>query len=114
MAERDRVFQLIGEKNMEAEKPKIISTFSQLELLGKKFTIATCTDAPVEDSVVYHCDPDPGVTETITCTDMVCSSSEIRFKESPLVFETKLVVPRTMRFADEVKVTLRRTGKKAR
>lgn len=101
------------------EKPKIIGVYKELDLIGKEIHLRAAGDDDDDDdgSVYYVVEPDPGVTETMTCTDMVCSTSEAIFKdkgrppEKGISLQIKTVLPQSLKLADEVKVSIRKSKK---
>jgi len=103
----------VSKENVVAnEKPKIERVYRELELIGNSMHLYLGTGPRAEctytDSMTCTVDPDPGATETMTCTDMVCSTSEAKFKDKIQAMNIKLVVPETVRFAEEVAVRVRR------
>lgn len=95
----------------EENKPKVVRVFNELDLIAPEVRINLGKEDSGEGEYYYVVDPDPNVTETITCTEMVCSSSQIKFVDKINSIETKMVLPSTIRFGNEVKVNLRRINK---
>lgn len=98
---------------MGKEAPKVEAVFTEMELIGREMLLRLGDDDDDDDddgSVIVVIDPDPGVTETITCTEMVCSSSSFALPLSS--FEAKFLLPEGARLADTTKVHLRRSKKK--
>lgn len=98
--------------------PKVEAVFSEMELVGAEFTIrrgVVFEDDDDDDDdggpITVIVDPDPGVTETITCTEMVCSSSE--FASELASFEARFVLPENVQLPDTVTVRMRSSRRKA-
>lgn len=94
------------EEIKEQKKPKVVAVYKEIELIGREIHLKLEDDD--DGSEYYWVDPDPGVTETITCSDMVCSSGDFRFREKIISFPMKLVLPSTVKFADEVTVKIQK------
>lgn len=93
------------------EAPRIVHVYKELDLIAKEVNLRFSDDDD-DGSVVIIVDPDPDVTETITCTDCVCSSSRFKFAEERInPPEIKFLLPKTIKLAEEVKVTLRKSAK---
>jgi hypothetical protein len=95
---------------MADESPKIEAVFNEVELVGTEFHLRFEDDDDDDGPITVIVDPLPGVTETITCTEMVCSSQEFALPVS--TFETKFVLPPEARLADTTTVHLRRSKKR--
>ncbi len=96
---------------MKKDKPKVIGVYKELDLIAQEVHIKLGGEHPAGDSEYYVVDGDPDVTETMTCTDMVCSTTEAKFASRLESFQVKFVLPREMRLADEVNVRLRRQAR---
>jgi len=93
---------------MSEEKPKIIGVFKELDLIAREIHIKLGSEHPNGDSEYYVVDGDPDVTETMTCTDMVCSTSEAKFPGRMESFQVKCVLPRNIKLANELRINLKR------
>lgn len=96
---------------MTEMKPKVLGVFKEIELIAQEVHIKLGGEHPAGDSEYYVVDGDPDVTETMTCTDMVCSTTEAKLPSRLEAFQVKFVLPREMRLANEVNVKLRRQAK---
>lgn len=92
---------------MKDKAPKIHALYKAIEIIGREVHFKLPTEDGNGDSEYYWVDPDPGVTETMTCTDMVCSTSEAKFLGPVQSFQTRLVLPVGGKFADEVNIKVR-------
>jgi hypothetical protein len=97
---------------MIEQKPKIIGIYKELNLIAKEVHIKLGRENADDDSEVYVVDPDPNVTETITCTDCVCSHGEFNIKDRLESFQVKFVLPKTLRLAENVNINLKRRSSK--
>ena len=95
---------------MDLEKPKILGVFKELDLIATEINLKLGGENLAGDSEYYVVDGDPDVTETMTCTDMVCSTSQAKFPGKIESFQVKYVLPKNIRLADQVTIRLRRKG----
>lgn len=93
---------------MEVQKPKILGVFKELDLIATEINVKLGGEHPAGDSEYYVVEGDPDVTETMTCTDMVCSTTEAKFPGKIQSYQVKFVLPREIRLADKVGLKLRR------
>jgi len=96
---------------MNPNEPKILGVFKELDLIAQEIHIKLGGEHPAGDSEYYVVDGDPDVTETMTCTDMVCSTSEAKFPGRIESFQVKFVLPRNIRLANEVNMRIRRQAR---
>ncbi len=89
-------------------EPKIIGVYKELHLIANEINIKLGRDGLSEDSEYYYVDPDPDVTETITCSDCVCHSAEIKFEDRVDSCQIRFVLPKTMKLSEDLTVNVRR------
>lgn len=90
--------------------PKIIGVYKELSLIGNEIHLKLGDEYNEGASEVYTIDPDPNVTETITCTDCVCSTTTPpEFKNKFNSFQVKFILPKTLCFADDVNISLKKS-----
>jgi hypothetical protein len=118
------------------KKPEIIKVIKEMELVGSRFDIMSCTYGKIKDSETYTCPVDreyeaimkqredlqvemsakelPGIppSELLVFTEGVCSTTGVDIKSPVKNLEVRFFLPDTMEFADEVKVLLRRPKRK--
>lgn len=93
-------------KDIIQEKPKIVGVFKELNLIAQEINVKFAREDDDGDSEYYYVDADPDVTETVTCTDCVCSSTEARFKDRISSYQMRFVLPNSFRIADKVNINL--------
>lgn len=96
---------------MKADTPKVLGVYKELDLIAKEVHIKLGGEDPEGDSEYYVVEGDPDVTETMTCTDCVCSTSEAKFAGRIQSMQVRFVLPRNLRLADEVRVRVRRQSR---
>lgn len=100
------------------EKPKILAVMDEIALVGKEIHLRYAgddDDDDDDDSEVYYVDPDPNVTETITCTSMVCSSQSFNRGDevvNPNPLRVQFVLAPNVRLAKEVSIKFRKSMKR--
>ena len=95
----------------KVEKPKVLGVFKELDLIAQEVHIKLGGEHPAGDSEFYVVEGDPDVTETMTCSDMACLTTEAKFPGKLKSFQIRCVLPRNIRLADEVKTRIRRQAK---
>lgn len=98
-------------RKAKEEKPKVISVIEEIELTGKELHLKVA-DGDDDTPVVYVVEPDPGVTETITCTSMVCSHQILHRGDeviNPNPMRVQFVLAPDVRLAKDVRVKFKST-----
>ena len=97
---------------MKSEKPKVIAVFKEMDLIAQEIHLKLRAEENDNDgSEVYTVEPDPGVTETITCTDCVCSTTEAKFLDRVQSFQVRAVLPKSIKPAESITITMRKSSK---